>query len=1384
MSFNANYIAPNPRGGSNANSGTSAASTWMPRRNLTTNNATSGVNSTNSHGASIQRTLSPANTIQSGPNNNNANNTNTARYIPLRAQTTDAAYTPPSANTLVQVQVRGDDPNHLAYSKNALLQVYKQRLDSIENANPLPVEHPHVMAAAANQPLALVPPSALEQELLAAGSVFPEPKKYDANGRMAGGGRPYVARGGSSNSVSNTTTGAGSGGGSASTSAGSGSGPYRPPRRTLERGPSGFTTTTTASTSNAGAAAAAAADTPTSPTANLSPTLVDTTLDPSTTKSPLVASRALLNASTWNDSASMTGSVASDPWSTAATGAGDRGGSDVASISAWSRRSRSRSPSTRGTRASALGAGTGAIERIGTPGGAPPGLSGVSPASTSPGGLDNGAAGATPAETWTLQEWYYRDPTGKVQGPFTSENMQEWLNGNYFELDLPVKATFRSSLGVTSDSGPFCSLTDFAKRFCGGDLRTPFLVARYVPQGGSGADGPGSVGGFPGTGALDVGPVGNAAAGFYDPFTGGATAATAGALRDPALVHGGLGATAGLGAYGAGMPGYAGSLGAGAYGAPVGGLHDYGAAAAGAWGIHGAYGAHHLAAAQQHAQQHLHHGLAGVGVGVGVAGPAGAWGVVPGRGIGGALDPLYSGGMGAPTAAGWNAGAAGVGAYGAFPGAGYGGVAAGGLPGVLQQQQQQQAPQPIGGQSPFERAVQDLRQVDEASSVVSSSTTAAGRLVVPEDSVSKASSAKSKSPERSPSPAPPGVPQKARSPSPVPEPEPEVVVTKQKARSPSPPPARREPSPTKQPEVQEKQQTPKKADAKKAIKPEPAVPKQQETKAKKAKSPSPARIVHKQETETLSALDVVIDDSDAPWPVADQHVEQVQVTKPAASDKRAGKQVKESVSPAINNNNNKVEDEWATAVPLAQGSTTQAKVDLPSIADFDTPSLDAWGVQEDAAAADVWATAAIPTTTTNNNNNNSKDSSAASVWASSTPAPSTKVSKPRPAPVEAPWAKATVAATSSAPKLSDIMKMEASKKGSRSSSDSGKVRMPSVPPAAAGSESVTVLAWGTPTTAMAASSKKQQQAAAALVEDKPTESVWQPAVTRTKSFAEIQAEEAQREAARQRKRQAAEQDRSLAAALLDVSGGTVVAADPVASPTTVSAGAKKGWGETPAVAAASIKAEMAKEKSKGAAKADKGKPEKRIVPGATPAASSSLSSTAGGDSWVTVGSGAKPIKSATSSPAPTVVVPSPTSRVIALAPSAPMPKVTAANSRRGVSEETAKWAMTALKKLPGAAQVVPTLLTMFADFAVTDESASDTVNTVAMLVLDLSTVVDGRAFAAEFVKRRRVDLGLPGTWAVATKSAHQQGQKAKAGGAGTGSDFLVVSKKKKGGKKN
>ncbi|KAI9223244.1 hypothetical protein BC828DRAFT_376452 [Blastocladiella britannica] len=428
--------------------------------------------------------------------------------------------------------------------------------------------------------------------------------------------------------------------------------------------------------------------------------------------------------------------------------------------------------------------------------------------------------------------------------------------------------------------------------------------------------------------------------------------------------------------------------------------------------------------------------------------------------------------------------------------------------------------------------------------------------------------------------------------------------------------------------------------------------------------------------------------------------------------------------------------------------------ELPSEDDFAVaepmPSISAWGLAEDAAAADMWESTFLPTTagSSSSGRGQSSPSVTASPAQASRTVPASSLSSAA-AAAEAPWVKATKPAT---PKMSmsEIMKLEATKKKAQR--------------------------------ANAAASAGAAAATATVIPD--ISAAWKPAAAGTKSFAEIQAEEAVREAARQRKRQA--EAEKLASSIAEVEAMLPLAG-------------KKGWGEVPLVQPVAIADETAALK---AAKTKEAQQQQQRAAAATPtmggfaaaakkaAGAGSVPAVSGGDSWVVIGAGAKPVKPAT--PTPTAAAAGTASpkipaaatavpRVQAVAPTALMPKVSAAHSRRGINEETAKWATAALKRVPQAAEMVPNLLSMFAEFAIADDSASGTVDSVADIVLQMSTSIDSRAFAAEFVRRRRVDLGMPGTWAVSKSSGS-----GKQGGGSSSSDtgFVAVGKgKKKGGRK-
>jgi GYF domain len=56
-------------------------------------------------------------------------------------------------------------------------------------------------------------------------------------------------------------------------------------------------------------------------------------------------------------------------------------------------------------------------------------------------------------------EWYYKDPSSNVQGPFSSRDMREWFRAGYFSDDLPLRS---------SVDGPFVTLHELLKLTPGG----------------------------------------------------------------------------------------------------------------------------------------------------------------------------------------------------------------------------------------------------------------------------------------------------------------------------------------------------------------------------------------------------------------------------------------------------------------------------------------------------------------------------------------------------------------------------------------------------------------------------------------------------------------------------------------------------------------------------------------------------------------------------------------------------------------------------------------------------------------------------------------------------------------------------------------------------
>ena len=56
--------------------------------------------------------------------------------------------------------------------------------------------------------------------------------------------------------------------------------------------------------------------------------------------------------------------------------------------------------------------------------------------------------------------WYYQDPDGMIQGPFTSGEMKEWFDAGYFTMDLMVRRACDNHmlpLGLSSTSLHVCA---------------------------------------------------------------------------------------------------------------------------------------------------------------------------------------------------------------------------------------------------------------------------------------------------------------------------------------------------------------------------------------------------------------------------------------------------------------------------------------------------------------------------------------------------------------------------------------------------------------------------------------------------------------------------------------------------------------------------------------------------------------------------------------------------------------------------------------------------------------------------------------------------------------------------------------------------------------
>jgi hypothetical protein len=69
-----------------------------------------------------------------------------------------------------------------------------------------------------------------------------------------------------------------------------------------------------------------------------------------------------------------------------------------------------------------------------------------------------------PPFNFTPQSWMYRDPSGILQGPFSSQQMQDWYTEGFFPPDLPIKHV---------DDPGFISISALVSRF---GSKAPFLA--------------------------------------------------------------------------------------------------------------------------------------------------------------------------------------------------------------------------------------------------------------------------------------------------------------------------------------------------------------------------------------------------------------------------------------------------------------------------------------------------------------------------------------------------------------------------------------------------------------------------------------------------------------------------------------------------------------------------------------------------------------------------------------------------------------------------------------------------------------------------------------------------------------------------------------------
>lgn len=84
-----------------------------------------------------------------------------------------------------------------------------------------------------------------------------------------------------------------------------------------------------------------------------------------------------------------------------------------------------------------------------------------------------------PKEKESTDSWYYRDPQGKVQGPFTATEMLEWYRAGYFDDTLNVRRVCDRKF---LELGELLKVCSGAVPFVGMSRMPPMLQATSVPS--------------------------------------------------------------------------------------------------------------------------------------------------------------------------------------------------------------------------------------------------------------------------------------------------------------------------------------------------------------------------------------------------------------------------------------------------------------------------------------------------------------------------------------------------------------------------------------------------------------------------------------------------------------------------------------------------------------------------------------------------------------------------------------------------------------------------------------------------------------------------------------------------------------------------------------